>query len=69
MALPRQFINDAAENVRRDREWIRQSAVLCAGSRHVIQASYALLHDVQRALDQKPGSKPPTDRSDSPPCP
>lgn len=63
MALPRQFDKasaEAAENMRRDRIWIRQAAELCAGSRRELTASYDLL----RRLQDEPTERSPLNRSE-----
>ena len=38
-SLPQQSIKDAAENMRRDKEWIRQMDALCTSSRRELIAS------------------------------
>ena len=50
----RKASSDATENLRRERDWIRQTANLCAGSRREIESSYSLLREVQRDLDRGP---------------
>ena len=54
----RKASSDASESLRRDKDWIRQTANLCAGSRREIESSYSLLRAVQRDLDRGAGSQP-----------
>ena len=56
MAFPYQFLKPSAEveeTVRRNRRMIRRVAQLCAESQRELDASYALLRQVERSMRER----------------
>ena len=61
MDFPQQFLRpsaEVAETVRRHRRMIRQVAYLCAESQRGLDASYALLRQVERSIGDGRQNRP-----------